>query len=54
MNSSGNHRFLSAGKSLVLGTAALLVTLSARAGTERMDAPVGKSVVCVCRPESRL
>lgn len=46
MNISGNHRFLSAGKSLVLGAAALLVTLSAQAGTERIDAPVvQKSVV---------
>ena len=47
MNSSGNHRFLSAGKSLVLGTAALLVTLSAQAGTERMDAPAEQKSVVV-------
>ncbi len=47
MNSSGNHRFLSAGKSLVLGAAALLVTLSAQAGTERIDAPVTQKAVVV-------
>ena len=47
MNSSGNHRFLSAGKSLVLGTAALLVTLSAQAGTERIGAPVEQKSVVV-------
>jgi UrcA family protein len=47
MNSSNNHRFHSAGKALVLGAAALLVTLSAQAGTERIDTPVNHTAVVV-------
>jgi len=47
MNSSNNHRFHSAGKALVLGAAALLVTLPAQAGTDRTDTPVNDTAVVV-------
>jgi UrcA family protein len=47
MNSSINHRFQSAGKALVLGASALLVTLSAQAGTESMDPPANHQAVVV-------